>query len=92
MNLDGYRDGKTFDPFKDMDRLNEQMRRVFQIMRDQHWRTLREISDATGDPEASVSARLRDFRKPQFGGCLVNRRRRGNGLHEYQLAPGGMLF
>ena len=92
MNLEGYRDGTTFDPFKDMQRLNEQARRVFELMRDENWRTLREISDATGDPEASVSARLRDFRKPHLGGCTVNRRRRNGGLHEYQLQPAGVLL
>lgn len=91
--LNGPRDGATFDPFLDTDRLNEQMRRVFNAVSDSRWRTLREISDATGDPEASISARLRDFRKPRFGGLTVNRRRRdGRGQYEYQLVPSGMLF
>jgi hypothetical protein len=38
--------------------------------------------------EAGVSARLRDFRKSDFGGHVVNRRRRGEcslGVFEYQL-------
>jgi len=57
-------------------------------MRDGEWRTLGEISEATGHPEASVSARLRDFRKPRFGGHTVNRRRGkwvGGSWWEYQL-------
>jgi predicted transcriptional regulator len=40
-----------------------QARRVIGCMADGAWRTLAEISAATGDPEASVSARLRDMRK-----------------------------
>lgn len=83
-SLAGRRDGRTFDPFTDTQRLNDQMRRVFEVMRDSSWRTLREIADLTGDPEASVSARLRDLRKPRFGSLVVSRRRRnGKGLHEY---------
>lgn len=92
MTLEGFRDGATFDPFKDFDRLNEQMRRVFRVMEDSKWRTLSEIARLTGDPEASVSARLRDFRKPRFGGLLVNRRRVNKGLYEYQLTKPGVLF
>lgn len=84
--LDGPRDGDTFDPGTDTVRLNDQMRRVAEVMGDSRWRTLREIADVTGDPEASVSARLRDFRKPRFGGLIVLRRRRQEaGLWEYRL-------
>lgn len=84
--LDGYRDGATFDPDIDTERLNKQMRRVWDAMRDGRWRTLAEIAECTGDPEASISARLRDFRKPRFGQMAVNRRRRSDaGLYEYQL-------
>jgi hypothetical protein len=54
-------DGATFDRKLDGKRLNEQTRRVFERMKDGTWRTLREIAAATGDPEASVSARLRDL-------------------------------
>lgn len=36
------------------------------------WFTLSRISGQTGDPEASVSARLRDHRKPKFGGMDWN--------------------
>jgi hypothetical protein len=82
--LDGDRDGETFDPFLDTTRLNAQMRRVFHQMRGSGWYTLSQISESTGDPEASVSARLRDLRKPRFGGLVVNRRRVGAG-YEYQV-------
>jgi hypothetical protein len=68
-------------------RLNAQLGRVKAIMEDGQWRTLEEISSLSGDPQASISARLRDLRKERFGSYTVNRRRveGGNGLHEYQL-------
>lgn len=82
------RDGETFEAALDGARLNAQAMRVFSLMRDGVWRTLREISEATGDPEASASARIRDLRKPRFGKHTVHRRRRGDGkkgLFEYRL-------
>jgi hypothetical protein len=81
-------DGETYEPEHDQVRLSGQTRRVFGAMRDGQWRTLGEIESITGDPQASVSARLRDLRKDRFGGHEVNRRRRGaaeRGLFEYQL-------
>lgn len=77
--------GSTYIPHFDKDRLNAQQKRVYRLMRDCEWRTLREIERETNDPQASISARLRDFRK--FG-LIVERRRRGNpadGLHEYRV-------
>jgi hypothetical protein len=78
--------GATFDPALDGERLQGQLGRVFRLMEDRRWRTLAEISAATGgDPEASVSARLRDIRAAGF---TVERRRRGepkSGLHEYRV-------
>ncbi len=83
--------GATFDPALDEERLNEQTIRIYRLMNDSLWRTLAEISAETGDPEASVSARLRDLRKPDFGAFVVNRRRRtpSSGLWEYRLQPPG---
>ncbi|MDA8117156.1 MAG: hypothetical protein M0000_07305 [Actinomycetota bacterium] len=69
-------------------RLRQQLARVQQLMSDGRWRTLADISQATSDPEASVSARLRDLRKQEFGGHTVTRRKadpRIPGLYEYQL-------
>ena len=68
------------------------MKRVYTLMQDSEWRTLSEIARYTGDSEASISARLRDLRKPKFGGLTVNRRRRSQGLHEYQVLQEGMLL
>lgn len=85
---DSDRHGDTFVHEFDYDRLNNQQARVFRAMSSGCWMTLREIADVTGDPEASISARLRDFRKDGFGKLKVNKRRRGNpkrGLWEYRI-------
>ena len=79
-------DGATFDPNLDQERLTRQLGRVFELMRDAHWRTLDEIQAFAGGSEAAVSARLRDLRKPKFGGYQVERRRRGSGgTFEYRV-------
>lgn len=83
-------DGATYEPKTDNPRLSSQMSRVFDLMRDQEWRTLCEIEAGTGDPAASVSAQLRHLRKARFGHHTVNKRPRTNresGLWEYQLIP-----
>ena len=54
-------------------RLQRQQRLVYDVMRDGKWWTLREISLLAGISEASVSARLRDFRKGLYGGSTVER-------------------
>jgi hypothetical protein len=82
----GDRDGVTFDPARDGKRLNKQAQDTYNLMADGRWRTLSAISRATGHPEASVSARLRDLRKPRFGGYTVNRRFDDHArVWEYQL-------
>jgi len=78
-------DGTTFIPKLDLGRLGKQMLAVYRVMEDGQWRTLSELAFATHSPEASVSARLRDLRKARWGSNLVERRRRGQGLHEYRL-------
>jgi hypothetical protein len=81
--------GETFVAELDAVRLSGLLECVFGVMKDGRWRTLDEIKAATNrGTEASISARLRDLRKPKFGGYTVNRRRRGDakkGIHEYQL-------
>jgi len=81
-------DGDTYERPFDYERLGKQARSVFLLMSDGRWRTLPQISRATGCPEASVSARLRDFRKRKFGSHTVERRSVGSrtlGLYEYRL-------
>ncbi|HEX8838228.1 MAG TPA: DNA polymerase [Candidatus Acidoferrum sp.] len=82
-----YFGGATFDPEHDESRLRAQLTRVYKLMSDGKWRTLEQISQATGDPEASISARLRDFRKEKFGGYDVKSERisGANGLWRYRI-------
>ena len=49
------------------------------------WRTLAEISEATGIPEASVSAWLRDLRKGEFHRDTIERRLRSRRTLEYRM-------
>ena len=81
-------DGATYDPSRDRARLTGQLARVLACMSDGKWRTLDEIAAWTGDVSvASVSARIRDLRKPKFGGHHVERRRvEETGLFQYRLA------
>jgi hypothetical protein len=82
-------DGETYDPERDHERLTGQLARVRLLVLDGVWRTLEEIGAITGDPAQSVSARLRDLRKPKFGGYVVERRirdeARSAGLWEYRV-------
>ena len=77
-------DGPDLEP-ADHVRLTHQHERVFVVMRDQRWRTLKQIAREAGAPEASVSARLRDFRKAKFGAHDVERRRVTQGTWQYRL-------
>lgn len=77
--------GPEYDYERDHQRLSGQYRDIFNLMRDQEWRTLPEIARLTGHPEASISAQLRHMRKPRFGLHTVNRRHISHGLFEYQL-------
>ena len=84
-------DGAVFDPALDQNRLTKQLGRVFDLMRDGHWRTLQDIARATGDPESSISGQLRHLRKPRFGSYVVEKRRLGipeSGCFEYRLLAG----
>ena len=83
--LSGDRDGNTFDHKRDVKRLNRQTFDVYNyVAYPKVWRSLKEISEATGHPEASVSARLRDLRKPKFGGFEIERRHVSKGLWQYR--------
>jgi len=78
--------GPTYEPEKDAVRILKQHERVRNYMINQDWKSLPEISFATGDPEASVSAQLRHLRKPRFGSYTVDKRRRADaGLWEYRV-------
>lgn len=78
-------DGETFEPDRDTERLSSLLERVKTLMLDGQWRSLSAISERVSAPEASVSARLRDLRKPKFGEYRVERRHVGDGLFQYKL-------
>lgn len=85
--------GGTFVAAFDEARLGGQMLRVWAFVRDGEWHTLAEIAwaarkpgRARSEPEASVSARLRDLRNKY--GFDVQHRRKGDpkdGLFEYRV-------
>ena len=80
-----FRDGSTFDQERDGARLDKQHNRVLSALRGGDWWTLSALSRETGDPEASVSARLRDLRKPRFGSHTIERQYVERGLNRYRL-------
>jgi hypothetical protein len=85
-------DGETYERARDRERLTHQLVRVRTLMSDGEWRSLAEISESLGDPESSVSARLRDLRKPKFGALRVERRYVADGLWEYRVLPRDTLW
>jgi hypothetical protein len=78
-------DGASYAPEHDLERLRSQFERVRTLMADGHWRTLDTIKASCGGTDASISARLRDLRKPRFGALNVERRRIAGGLWEYRV-------
>ena len=72
---------------RQMDAIRDYMLKV-----DTGWKTLAEISEKTGYPEASVSAQLRHLRKPEFGSYRVDKRRVTQGTWEYKVYPKETLF
>lgn len=78
-------DGQTYSPQRDYIRLNGQLAKVFELMKDGRSRTLSEIQDQVCGSEAAVSARLRDLRKDKYGGHDVQRVNVSGGLFRYRL-------
>lgn len=79
-------DGKTYNPDLDKVRLSGQLKKVFHLMEDGKYRTLREIADSVQGSEAGVSARLRDLRKDRFGAHkIISERSSVSGLWIYRM-------
>ncbi len=81
-------DGTTFDPASDQARLTNQLHRIYAVVKDGQWRTLGEIAAASGAPESSVSAQLRNLRKSKYGAHVIEKQARGDrsrGLYEYRM-------
>ena len=77
--------GADYSPDRDNPRLKGQILRVWEVMKDGRWRTLRQIADMTHDPEASISAQLRHLRKDRFGAHQIEREYIDNGAYKYRL-------
>jgi hypothetical protein len=85
--------GETYEAERDFVRLKGQLKRTWDVMKDGKWRTLKQIAneasalraDRGRDSEAAISARLRDFRKKEFGKYEVHARNDGGGLWRYRL-------
>lgn len=87
--LEGTRDGVTME-VEAIPRLNKQMAEVYEVVKDGRWRTPHELEELLAPVGwSSINARLRDFRKPRFGGYQVERRSCGGGLFEYRLVMEG---
>jgi hypothetical protein len=80
-----YFDGESFVAEVDGKRLGDQMLNVYRVMADGQWHSLAAIEYVTGYPQASISARIRDLRKPRFGGRTIERQRVGGGLFRYRM-------
>ena len=85
--------GVTYDPALDGERLKKQLGRVFQVLSDHKWHSIEKIQDGCWwlrgkngkDSQAGISARIRDLRKPEYGGYKVEHKRIEGGLWMYRL-------
>ena len=91
VGTDGFHffDGDSYNLDRDGARLSRQLDRVRTLMADSQWRTLSQIADEVYASEASVSARLRDLRKPRFGSATVERQYVRRGLWRYRVLKKG---
>jgi hypothetical protein len=78
-------DGRTARP-EDQDRLGSLLERIRELMSDEQWRTHAQIVEALRlRPASSVRERLRDLRKPRFGGYHVDAEHVAGGLWRYRV-------
>jgi len=85
-------DGATYQRDRDHARLTGQLARVADALADGRWWTLAALAERTGDPEASVSARIRDLRKGRFGGYdVLAERATDGGTWRYRLVVANLL-
>lgn len=86
MDITSHRSGETFNEQRDGARLNRQAKAVYAVMSDGQWRTLAQIAALIQEPEASISARLRDLRKRRFGSHVVEREYIADGVWQYRVS------
>jgi len=79
--------GSTYDAPRDHDRLTHLQDKVRRCMASGGWWTISALQHECGGTEASVSARIRDLRKPANGGYVVEREYVRRGLFRYRMQP-----
>jgi len=82
-----YFDGDDYNHLRDFQRLSRQIQKIYDVMRDSAWRSLRDIAEITGFSEASISAQLRNLRKKRFGSHKVDKERQPEGHYLYRVVP-----
>ena len=78
-------DGSDYIHKRDGIRLTGQLERVFNVMKNGDWITLRQLATKSKCPEASASAQLRNLRKDRFGGYLIEKKYSHLGVFLYKL-------
>jgi len=82
-------DGAFYVPSLDEQRLTTQMDRVRRLMLDGRWHYVAAMAEVLGEPETSISAQIRNLRKKENGGYIIETRRDGDtGLFLYRLVRG----
>ena len=83
-------DGSTYDHHRDGKRLSSQLDAVRHCLSDgSKWTThrlmdrVKQLRGGRNASESSITARIRDLRKPAFGGYTINQEHTGNGVHVY---------
>lgn len=82
--------GATYEPEHDERRLTHQMERVRRCI-ETGWWTVPEIAEVTGDPHPSISAQIRNLRKPPLFFEAPRRRRGGRAKDLWEYTLGGVI-
>ena len=81
-------DGDDYVDSRDRQRLKGQMQRVYNCLNDYRWWTVDDICRVTGDRNgASISAQIRNLRKPKFGAYIIEKEHKRNGLYAFRMLP-----
>jgi hypothetical protein len=79
-------DGATYAPLLDKHRLNSQLRAVWDVLCDGEPHTVDEMqARGVKGRESGITARIRDFRKPEFGAFEIESKRVSGGTYTYRL-------
>jgi hypothetical protein len=65
--------------------LPRQLDLVRNLLADGEWWTIGELEQMLSQPAQSISARIRDLRKKEFGGFIIDREHIVDGIYEYKM-------